>query len=372
MNRPSRVLFVLHRGARAGTETHVLWLAAELRSRGWDVSLAVSEPGPILAKFREAGADVHLVPRRAGNDPLYIRSLARLVRALAPDIVHAHSGRVAAFAARLARAPAILETRHGLGFRPRLATEARLCRLAHHTLTVCESDRARLIRGGLPPARVTAVPNGLRLPPEKGPASPLSSATQPNATRPDPAKLRLGFLGRMTVQKNPLFLAEIARGVEKLVPGRWSMTVGGDGPKREDLERRFRSHSIPASAIHWMGETDGPDMVLERSDFLCLPSVWEGQPLSALEAMATGVIPVAAPLACLQELLGGESPAGLLIDLDARAWVSELLAMHANPARFDAVAREGRDRVERDHRISSMADRIEGVYRDVFASRGAY
>ncbi len=356
MIRPSRVLFVLHRGGRAGTEYHVLWLASELRARGWTADLAVSEAGPILANFRAARVEVHLVRRTGGSDPQYVRALARLARSLAPDVVHAHSGRVAALAARIAGIPAIVETRHGLGPAPRVVTEAQLCRLAHHTLTVCGSDRGRLICGGLSSDRVTAVQNGIPIPPER--------------TRSlDPERLRLGFIGRMTEQKNPIFLLSLVQEIEARMPGRWSLVMAGEGPMRPDLERRLAERPDLASSVHWLGETEGPSLVLERSDFICIPSLWEGQPLAALEAMAAGVVPIAAPLPSLVELLAGDSPAGLSVDLDAAAWAVALLSLHGRPSRFDAIAREGRSRILRDHRIPSMVDRIEGVYRHVFASR---
>lgn len=357
MRRPSRILLVLHRGGRAGTEYHVLWLAAELRIRGWQVHVVVSEPGPMLKDFAEDGIQVHVVRRDFRCDHRFVHGLARLGRSISADILHAHSGRVAALAGRFAGIPAILETRHGLGLAPRLSTEARLCRLAHHTLTVCESDRARLISGGLPADRVTAVRNGI----------PVSTGSHSF----DPNRLRLGFLGRLTPQKNPLFLVDLAREINDRIPGRWSLAIAGNGPLRSELERKVRARPDLANAIYWLGEIEGPGLLHERSDYLCLPSLWEGQPLSILEAMTGGVVPIATALPSLVELLGGEPPAGLLLDLDARAWAKALIQVHESQARNDAMKQEGLRRIRERHQVASMVDRIEEVYRVQFASHGA-
>ncbi len=73
---PSRVLLVLDRAARAGTERHVLLLAEGLIARGWEVSLAVTGGGPLLPLFAKAGIAVHRVARDCGPDPLYAIRLA--------------------------------------------------------------------------------------------------------------------------------------------------------------------------------------------------------------------------------------------------------------------------------------------------------
>ena len=367
MTEPSRVLFVLHRGGRAGTERHVLWLAKGLRERGWSVHLAVSDDGPILPEFLDAGVTVHRVARRGATDPAYPCILARLARSLAADVLHAHSGRTAALAGRIAGVPRIVETRHGLGPKPRAAIEARLCRLAHHTLTVCESDRARLIAGGLEPTRVTAVPNGIPIPPAV-PDVPISSSSPRSEADP----IRLGFLGRLTAQKNPLFLADVALSLERRAPGRWTLAIAGDGPLRGDLERRLTEAGC-VRGVRWLGETCGPAALLAACDYLCLPSVWEGQPLAVLEAMAVGVLPITNPLPSLVELLGGVGggeSAGVLLALDAAEWAGELISLHESPARRMAMAGEARRRIEEEHEIAPMVNRIEEIYRatDAFAS----
>jgi glycosyltransferase involved in cell wall biosynthesis len=376
---PSRILFVTHRGSRAGTEYHVLWLSQELCRRGWSVHLALSEGGDLVPEFLAAGIDVHLVPRRGSADPVYFQSLVGLVRRLSPDVVHAHSGRLAAMAARLAGVKAIVETRHGLGPSPRPAREARLCRLARRTLTVCDSDRKRLVEGGLDPGRVIAVPNGI---PIDGEIPDRGQERAPFLA----GFLRLGFLGRLTAQKNPLFLAEIVESLEGRGVRNWTLAIAGDGPLGPDLFSRLERidsalSGTSAGSVHgpfginfvtprirYLGETEGPDLLLSTCDFLCAPSTWEGQPLAILESMARGVVPVATPLPSLVELLGGNPAAGLLVPPNAAAWVDAILDLAAAPARREAVTREGRRRIEAEHGISRMVDRITDVYREAFAS----
>jgi len=360
MKGPSRILFVLHRGARAGTELHVLWLAQALRRRGWEVALALSRQGPITSSFEEAGVAVHLIRRRIGPDPRFVLELVRLARTMRIDVLHAHSGRLGALAGRLARVPAVIETRHGLGQigEPppawRLRKEAASCRLAHRTLTVSQSDRDRLIAGGLSPERVVCIPNGI-------PPLAIERRTQEGGV------VRLGFLGRLVPQKDPLFLAAIARALQARIPGAWHLLIAGEGPLRGRLARTLERFGC-AHAVEWLGEIDGPEALLSRVDLLCVPSRWEGQPLSILEAMAAGVVPLACSIASLEELLGGDPPAGLLLPRDAEAWASAAIDLGHDAERRVAIVREARRRIDTKHRIDAMEAAIEQVYRDCFAS----
>ncbi|MBD3161278.1 MAG: hypothetical protein GF346_03685, partial [Candidatus Eisenbacteria bacterium] len=66
-----RVLLVLHRAGRGGTERHVLWLGRGLAARGHEVAVALSHGGPLLSDLHAAGLAVHRIERRGSLDSLY-------------------------------------------------------------------------------------------------------------------------------------------------------------------------------------------------------------------------------------------------------------------------------------------------------------
>ncbi len=358
MSAPETALLVLHRGARAGTEFHALWLAQGLRKRGWDVALAVSEDGPILDLFRDASVSVHRIPRRRGMDFVYIASLARLAARLGAEVMHAHSGRLPMLAARLAGVPARIETRHGLGAPEdsvspgRARAEARRCRMAQMTITVSRVDRERLIAGGLEPERIRCIPNGI----------PSASVGRGVAI---PGMVRLGFLGRLTEQKDPLFLIPLAGELDRRLPGRWSLAIAGDGPLRARLEAGFRSPNV-----QFLGEIPGPASLFAQIDILCVPSAWEGQPLGVLEAMAAGVLVVARDIPTLKELLGGPPGAGVVLPGDPKAWADEIISLSTDLARQEMLQGNARARILDEHGLDRMIERIESAYRDALAAAG--
>jgi glycosyltransferase involved in cell wall biosynthesis len=358
MSDSRRVLLILHRGALAGTEFHALWLAQGLHGRGWNVALSVSEDGPILGSFRVAGIPVHRIRRRWGTDPAYLIALAALARRHRADVLHAHSGRLPILSGRLVGVPVCVETRHGLGSREEPPSvnhwraEARRCRMADLTLTVSRIDRERLIAGGLDPERVRHVPNGI-------PALEMHRA--PGV----PGMIRLGFLGRLAPQKDPLFLIPLAAELDRRIPGRWSLAVAGGGPLRIPLEEGLRTRNV-----RFLGEIPGPAKLLAEIDVLLAPSVSEGQSIGVLQAMAASVAVVGRNIPTLAEMLGGSPAAGVLLPVDPATWAAEIVALASDAPRREALCEEARLRIRSEHGVDRMVERIEVAYRETLAAKG--
>jgi glycosyltransferase involved in cell wall biosynthesis len=367
MSSPSRVLLVLHRADRAGTERHALWLARGLKRRGWAVFVAVSHDGPIASSFRTEGIATHLLARGRGYDPLYAWRVGSLAQRLNVDVIHTHSGRWAALAGRLARVPVVIDTRHGLGEigEPpgggRLRREALFCRIAHRTVTVSEMDRRRLVQAGLRQDRVICIPNGI-------PAGGMAGAARERPVIADSDGIRLGFLGRLSPEKGPLFLVDVIRTLAGRTARPWELCIAGEGPLRHALEAGLAPYHRSGS-ITWLGQTEGPAALLRRTDILLVPSLREGQPLGVLEAMAAGVVVIAREIPSLAELLGGEPPAGLLLPPDPVLWVEKILSLSGPPGDLRALREEGGRRVASRHSLERMVDAIETLYRETFAVR---
>jgi glycosyltransferase involved in cell wall biosynthesis len=292
------------------------------------------------------------------GDVAYVARMVRLARRWRPGVLHAHSGRVAALAGRIAGIPAIVETRHGLGpgaeppDKRLLRRQARICRLAHRTIAVSRTDRARLMSAGLSPRRIVHIPNGIAQDPD---------AAREGSRAARDCAVRLGYVGRLSPEKNPLFLAGIAAELDREIPGRWTLAIAGEGPLRASLAS---SMSPWPEAVRMLGEVAETRSLLRDLDILLVPSVREGQPLSVLEAMQAGVVPLVSDLPALRELLGGEPPAGRLLPARASAWAQAIRFLLEHPQQRDVLAAEARLRVARDHDLETMVERVEQVYRD--------
>lgn len=368
---PASVALVLDGAGRAGTERHVLGLLRGLRGEGVSVLLVTSRPGPLVDDAVALGATWCCSPRRSSLG--YLIGLARLFREHRPTLVHVHSGRLATLAARFARVPVIVDTRHGLPerLRPLYARfpllrrwEGVKSRLAHRTLCVCEADAVWMERVARLPGRLLrVVPNGIEAHPGAGTPQRRNAARAALGLTPDEPVI--AFVGRLAAQKVPLRVLELLR---ELRAGR----AGTSGTPRAvicgagSLEPRLRAAEEGmglGGAVLWTGEVEDPGTVLAAADLLLLPSEWEGLPYVLLESMAEGTPVLATPVGGVPDVLTGPLAAGCL------AWSLETWTGAARRFLGDAGLRAAWRRAA-SARLSDYAEpatvqRILGAYREL-------
>lgn len=326
----NRVLQVVADGRAGGGSSHVLQLCRSMADGGLDVHLLTERDSHVESQAATVGLNVSGLPFfRAGRlDPRLWLDVGRLMRLLAPSVIHAHGARGALpiAASRMwpgsGRSPFVY-TVHGYHFLAkrkaarRLAASAeRFCsRSADRTVFVCEHDRAIARRWHfLQSSRAgDVIYNGIDL-------SDLPSH------RP-PERFAMAFLGRLTPQKNPLMLADI---MERLRDLPVDLRIIGDGDLRDELEGRVAAKGL-ADRVLITGELSRTEALreLSRCHALILPSRWEGLPIAVLEAMAMGVVAVTSAVGGLTEMIEpGKS--GWLIspeDIDGFAHAVRTLAL---------------------------------------------
>jgi len=98
---------------------------------------------------------------------------------------------------------------------------------------------------------------------------------------------KIGFIGRWCEQKQPLVFLEIAKKVKSKYPS-ISFVMAGSGMKSNlDI--------IVASGVVFLGEINDKtilDKLYKELQFVLLPSLYEGFPMTIMESMAYGVIPI--------------------------------------------------------------------------------
>lgn len=96
-----------------------------------------------------------------------------------------------------------------------------------------------------------------------------------------------GHLGKIYKPKNHPYLLKIFAEFHKRVQNSVLFLVG-DGEMREEIERQIDLLNIRDNVIFAGLRTDVAEM-LQVMDFFVFPSIWEGMPLSLLEAASSGL-----------------------------------------------------------------------------------
>jgi glycosyltransferase involved in cell wall biosynthesis len=115
--------------------------------------------------------------------------------------------------------------------------------------------------------------------------------------------------------------------------------VAGDGPLREELDRRIAESGAP---VRLLGARDDIADLLAAADLAVLPSRWEGSPLFAQEVMRAGR-PLIATNAGGTPALAGDA-AVLVPPDDAPALADAIEALLNAPSRAAEMARRGMER----------------------------
>jgi glycosyltransferase involved in cell wall biosynthesis len=100
--------------------------------------------------------------------------------------------------------------------------------------------------------------------------------------------LVVGHVGRFDPQKNHRFLLDVARETLNRRPDVHFLLVG-DGPLRVEIEALARGMGL-SGKTHFAGiRTDVPRLMRGAIDVFLFPSLWEGLPLTVIEAQAAGL-----------------------------------------------------------------------------------
>ncbi|CAO3431647.1 glycosyltransferase family 4 protein [Azospirillum doebereinerae] len=203
-------------------------------------------------------------------------------------------------------------------------------------------------------ARTTLLHNAV-----PGPAvPPLRDDTLTENTRP----VRLLFLGRLIKLKGiDVLLNALASPVCRDKP--WEVTIAGDG----DLEtyRALAADLGIADRVRFTGWLDqkGCRRELAGADVLVQPSMFEGLPMSVLEAMAEGLTIVATPVGSVPDAIA-DGETGLLVPPGDTAALADALARVIDcPALRRNLGVGARSRWERQFDIAVYRERILDIYR---------
>ena len=308
--------------------------------------------------------EIQLRGRVGRNAELAIRTFLGLMRCRSTfDLVHCHQVHpqtVAALtAAKILGKPSVLTchvrppesrilSRLAIGVQARIATG-----LASRLVTV--SDR---IRNDFPGHDWTIIPNGVSIEDSsfthKGSEDMLPTAEE---------TLELVFAGRVTRTKGIFTLLEaIALARQRLTSIRLVTFGPSDSPgEYASVKRHLGIENLVVDRgfdPEWRREI-GPGQAF------VLPSVYEGLPLSMLEAMSSGLPAIGTPVGGVPDILIPHQT-GLLVPVgDSRALADAIVWMGAHRTERLEMGRNAKKLVGEAYRADQMAKRYSRVYREI-------
>lgn len=100
-------------------------------------------------------------------------------------------------------------------------------------------------------------------------------------------QLVIGHVGRFSIPKNHLFLIEIFKEVIKIYPESILILVG-DGPLQSNIKYKVQEYDLE-DKVKFLGSRDDVNQLLQAFDLFMFPSLYEGLPVTVIEAQASGL-----------------------------------------------------------------------------------
>jgi phosphatidylinositol alpha-mannosyltransferase len=360
-----------------GVTEHVHHTALELRRRGHDVTIITSRfregeaghaPGVvrigynILIPFNGAFVDLAVGLRLKSQ-------LRSLMRAYDFDILHTHAPLVPTLpllAIRAAECPQV-GTFHTTGGRSRLLewTKGYLAPVVNRLdARIAVSQTAREFASRYFPGGYHVIPNGVDVERFHPGVAPLERWR-------DRDRVNLLFVGRLDPRKGVQLLLDAMPEVVDRTRGRARLLVVGDSYLRARYESGIpsglRDHVV---FLGHVPSADLPRWYATGDIFVSPASGNESFGIVLLEAMATGRTVVASDIPGYRSVVIPEQNGVMFPPGDARALARTLARLVDDPERRVVLGSRGRARAL-EFAWPRVTDRIEGVYREVLARRGA-
>jgi glycosyltransferase involved in cell wall biosynthesis len=179
----------------------------------------------------------------------------------------------------------------------------------------------------------------------------------------------IGTVGTLRPQKNHELLIDAFAIVAQRLPEA-HLVIAGGGDLRESLERRTRERGVAERTRFLGSRLDVPEL-LGAFDVYCLPSRYEGMPLSLFEAMAAGLPVVATDVPGIREVVRTEATGLLVRAGDAGALADALLRVRRESDLAGRLAAGGRAYVAESARLETMIGRYARAYQDLATARAA-
>ena len=319
------------------------------------------------------------------KDMKAVMQAIKIIKKEKPDLVHCHSakggviGRFAAFFT----GTKVVYTAHAFSF---LSAESakkkqvfllleKIAKLNSYLLACSGSERELGIKVvGFKEKKAfawnNAVPDADKGLTRISQVSQISSQKNETSDLPVPkaGERYITSIGRPSYQKNPLFMVEVAHGIHLKHPDIkfYLLGVGFYSPMLEDMKKLIHQYDMDDTfyLLPWLSHEETLKYV-KGSMLYFMTSLYEGLPISVIEAMSLGKAVVAS------DVLGNKDCVkdgynGYLLPLKEEVFVEKMNDLIENDEKRKEMEKNSRSYFETDFFIDNRIKALEDIYTEVY------
>lgn len=295
-----KVIQIMPEFGLAGAETMCENLTYELKKQGIDVVVIslYDFHSPITERMESAGIKVCYLNKKPRLDLSMIYKLYRIFKEEQPDAIHTHRYvmQYAIPAAILGRVKHRVHTVHNIAEKENSKIARKFNKLFYkfaHVIPVALSGKIQdtiVAEYHIRKEKIPVIYNGIDF-----------SKCQPKTDYSIEENFKILHIGRFSEQKNHIGLLKAFYLFHEKFPNCMLYLIG-DGEKRNKAEQFVNKHGI-SNCVKFLGVQSNVYGYLHDADLFTLPSLYEGIPMTLIEAMGTGVPIVATDVGGVTDML---------------------------------------------------------------------
>lgn len=295
---PLRVLQVIGAMGRGGAETMIMNLYRHMDRKKiqFDFLLSTKQVGEYEKEIRKMGGKIYRIRHFSGKNPITYYKACRAFFRMHPEysIVHGHIGSSAALYLRAAKEAGCFTIAHSHNGKPSLSLHSvvysfysRPTRYIADQLFGCSTEAgiARYGKRAVGSVKYKNFKNGIDLGNFYFDREVRASKRRELGIPAD--AVVVGTVGRIAEQKNPGRILEIFEELTKTREKCICLWIG-DGPEAEPVKQEIQAKNMQ-ERVRLLGVREDVSQLLSAMDSFLFPSLWEGLPVSIIEAQAAGL-----------------------------------------------------------------------------------
>lgn len=355
-----------------GVETYLRQVIQNIDRSKFDLSIASCEPSlEKLCALHEV--PYHSIKMSRGFNPftdlVSIFKIRALIKKHKPALVHLHSskaGFVGRIGAKFAGCKSLF-TPHGMSYLSFTGLKRMMFftlelvgkKFTHKILAISQSEANRCIYElGIAEKDIYVIPNSMTI--------PVVPQLVPDKLGQLEGEVKIGTIGRLTPQKNPLQFVDIANSVIK---GNdkvhfYFLGAGFHDHLGKEVDERVKYYGIEKN-FHLIEKGDSTIALnfLRQIDIFLLPSIFEGLPYALLEAMLEGVPCIVSKCDGNNDVIDNNDNGYACLITDE--FVAVITKLIANKEHARAIGFAGQLYVKERHDISNNIKTLEKIYSEL-------
>jgi glycosyltransferase involved in cell wall biosynthesis len=366
-----RVVQIISGDLWAGAEAMAYQLLCGLaKEQDIDLFVLLLNHGKLSQSCCDAGINTCVVDERKHASASILLKSIQVIRAIQPDIIHAHRYKeniIAAIIQPFCGWPKLVSTQHGRAeTHGRPSSLKRLKNVVNHAglkwrfnavVAVSNDTRSYLsTKCDLNGKKITTISNGIDTRQYR-----VQSKTLQNG------KFRIASAGRLFPVKNFILMVDIANQVCKQRDS-VEFVLAGDGPERKAVLDKIRIYGIK-NRFRMLGNVSDMGSFYRDIDIYINTSLHEGTPMTILEAMACGKPVLTFRQAGLKEIITDGYDGYTIPPGDTELFASKILQMTDQPHMITEMGCRARDTIIDRYATGKMVSGYATLYRQMVASK---